>query len=151
MLFTGETERSIDEKSRISIPAEMRAGFTSGIVYASPGGNNSIWLSPEETFEQKASSLGQSLYPDEDEMDFEQILFSQSRRLEIDKQGRIRLPDALLELAEIQGQAYVIGVGDHLEILNHSVWEKKRESNLAKLRDIMKRARSKGNRGSNNS
>jgi MraZ protein len=150
MLFTGETERSIDEKSRISIPAEMRTAFSSGIVYASPGGNDSIWLSPEGTFEQKASLLGQSLYPDEDMMDFEQIYFSQSRRLEIDKQGRIRLPETLLEKAEIHGQAYVIGVGDHLEILNHSAWEKKREANLSKLREIMKRLRSKDS-GSPNS
>ncbi|MBC8309333.1 MAG: hypothetical protein ISR75_02930 [Phycisphaerales bacterium] len=144
MLFTGETERSIDEKSRISLPAEMRVGFCSGIVYASPGANDTIWLSPEATFEKKASSLEQSLLPDEDEMEFEQILFSQSRRLEIDKQGRIRLPDTLLELAGIANQAYVLGVGDHLEVLNHASWAAKKVENLAKLREIMKRARKKG-------
>ena len=144
MLFTGETERSIDEKSRISLPAEMRAGFCSGIVYASPGANDTIWLSPEATFEKKASSLEQSLLPDEDEMEFEQILFSQSRRLEIDKQGRIRLPDTLLALAGIANQAFVLGVGDHLEVLNHASWSAKKLKNLAKLREIMKRARKKG-------
>ena len=144
MLFTGETERSIDEKSRISLPAEMRAGFCSGIVYASPGPNDTIWLSPEATSETKASSLEQHLLPDEDVMDFEQILFSQTRRLEIDKQGRIRLPDTLLSLAGVSDQAFVLGVGDHVEVLNHANWSVKRVENLAKLREIMKRARKKG-------
>jgi MraZ protein len=144
MLFTGETERSIDEKSRISLPSEMRDGFASGIVYASPGPNDTIWLSPESTFEKKANSLEQSLLPDEDAMEFEQILFSQSRRIELDKAGRIRLPDTLLSLAGISKQAFVLGVGDHLEVLNHATWDAKREANLAKLKDIMKRARTKG-------
>ena len=144
MLFTGETERSIDEKLRISLPSEMREGFASGVVYASPGPNDTIWLSPAHTFEKKANSLEQSLLPDEDAMEFEQILFSQSRRIEIDKAGRIRLPDALLSLAGIAQQAYVIGVGDHLEVLNHENWNAKRTENLAKLREIMKRARQKG-------
>ena len=147
MKFTGETERSIDEKLRISLPSEMREGFASGVVYASPGPNDTIWLSPEHTFEKKANSLEQSLLPDEDAMEFEQILFSQSRRIEIDKAGRIRLPEALLSLAGIAQQAYVIGVGDHLEVLNHENWNAKRTENLAKLREIMKRARQKG--GSN--
>ena len=141
MLFTGETERSIDDKSRLSLPAEMREGFSSGIVYASPGPNDTIWLSPEHIFEKKANSLEQSLLPDEDAMEFEQILFSQSRRIEIDKAGRIRLPDTLLSLAGIGHQAFVLGVGDHLEVLNHESWNAKRAENLAKLRDIMKRAR----------
>jgi division/cell wall cluster transcriptional repressor MraZ len=122
----------------------MREGFASGVVYASPGPNDTIWLSPEHTFEKKANSLEQSLLPDEDAMEFEQILFSQSRRIEIDKAGRIRLPEALLSLAGIAQQAYVIGVGDHLEVLNHENWNAKRTENLAKLREIMKRARQKG-------
>ncbi len=144
MLFTGETERSIDEKYRISLPAEMREGFISGIVYASPGPNDSIWLSPEETFEKKANLLEQSLLPDEDAMEFEQILFSQSRRIEIDKAGRIRLPEMLLSLAGIANQAFILGVGDHLELLNQTSWNAKRKENLAKLREIMKRVQRKG-------
>jgi len=147
VLFTGETERSIDEKQRLSLPADFREGFSSGIVYASPGPNDSIWLSPEETFEKKANLLEQSLLPDEDAMEFEQILFSQSRRIEIDKAGRIRLPENLLLLADIANQAYVLGVGDHLEILNQQRWSEKRNENIAKFLEIMKRVQRKSGGG----
>ena len=148
MLFTGELERSIDEKLRISIPSEMRSGFTTGpapnIVYAAPGPNIAIWLWPEQTFVNMAMSFEQSLLPDEDVMDFEQVLFSQSRRIELDKAGRIRLPDALLTLAGISKQAVILGVRDHLELRDPESWDQMREEKLSKLKEIMLRARKQG-------
>jgi len=137
MIFTGETERAIDDKHRISVPAEMRAGFPSGVLYAAPGANEAIWLWPEETFELKAGTLAQSLLPDEDVMEFEQILFSQSRRIEIDKAGRIRLPEALLSMAQICHQAVVLGVNDHLEIVDAAAWQTIREKNLPNIPGIL--------------
>ena len=148
MLFTGESERSIDQKLRVSIPSEMRAGFAIGsgsnIVYAAPGPDGSVWLWPETTFEKMASLFEQSLLPDEDVMDFEQLLFSQSRRIEIDKAGRIRLPEALLQLADISEQVIVLGVRDHLELRNPSVWNASKEDKLSSLRQLMARARKQG-------
>ena len=152
MLFTGDTERSIDDKHRLTIPTEMRIGFVMGVgpsvVYASPGPTGGVWLWPEATFESMANSFEQSLLPDENVMEFEQILFSQSRRLEIDKAGRIRLPEALLQFASIGTQAVVIGVRDHLEIREPAQWNVLREENLAKLTQIMLRARGQGQRSS---
>ncbi len=139
MLFTGETPRSIDEKQRISVPTDMREGFSSGFLYASPGPMGAIWLSPEHVFEKKASAMEHTLFPDEDVMEFEQILFSQSRRIEIDKQGRIRLPESLLELAELKGRAHIIGVGDHVEVMNEQQWEAVK-AKRPKLHEYMARA-----------
>ncbi len=129
----------------------MRIGFTMGagpsVVYASPGPTGGVWLWPEATFELMANSFEQSLLPDESVMEFEQILFSQSRRLEIDKAGRIRLPEALLKFASVGSQAVVIGVRDHLEIRDPAQWNAVRDENLAKLSQIMLRARGKNGNG----
>jgi MraZ protein len=130
----------------------MRSGFAAGsgpnIVYASPGPNTAIWLWPEATFEAMANSFEQSLLPDEDVMDFEQVLFSQSRRIEIDKVGRIRLPEALLSLAQITDHVVILGVRDHLELRDANSWSELRDQKLSKLRDTMIRARQQGIRGS---
>ena len=151
MLFTGEIDRSIDDKLRVSIPTEMRSGFATGagpsIVYAAPGPNTSIWLWPEATFESNANLFEQSLLPDEDLMDLEQILFSQTRRIEIDKVGRIRLPEALLNLAQITDHVVILGARDHLELRDATTWAELREQKLSELRDIMKRAKQQGVRG----
>jgi MraZ protein len=147
MLFTGTTERSIDDKHRLSVPTEMRCGFAMGsgpsVVYASPGVAGCICLWPEATFEALSTSFEQSLLPDEDVMEYEQILFSQSRRLEIDKAGRIRIPETLLEFAEIGSLAVVIGVRDHLELRNPERWNASVEEKLSKLPEILSRARNR--------
>ena len=82
--------------------------------------------------------------PDENVMDFEQILFSQSRRIELDKAGRIRLPEILLQVADISGQTVILGVRDHLELRNPISWNQMREDKLSKLKEIMLRARIQG-------
>ena len=134
----------------------MRCGFAVGsgpsVVYASPGAAGCICLWPEATFEALSNSLDNSLLPDEDEMEFEQILFSQSKRLEIDKAGRIRLPESLLEFAGIKSQAVVIGVRDHLEIRDPDQWNTSLDEKLPKLPQILARARSRrrAGKGGNN-
>ena len=152
MLFTGNIERSIDDKHRLSIPTEMRCGFAMGsgqsVVYASPGGAGCICLWPEATFEAMSNSLDQSLLPDEEVMEYEQLLFSQTRRIEIDKAGRIRLPETLLEFANIGSQAVVIGVRDHLEISNPDQWNASLDEKLPKWQQILAQARSRRRAGS---
>jgi MraZ protein len=147
MLIVGETERSIDEKQRISIPKEMREFFAMengpSIVYATPGANGSIWLYPKAAFESRANVMESSLLPNEDEMELEQILFSQTTRLEIDRTGRIRLPEMLLSFAGIDGQAIILGVRDHLAVVNPKSWEVMKQDGLPKLKEIMARIRSK--------
>jgi DNA-binding transcriptional regulator/RsmH inhibitor MraZ len=113
MLIVGETERSIDEKQRISIPKEMREFFAMengpSIVYATPGANGSIWLYPKAAFESRANVMESSLLPNEDEMELEQILFSQTTRL----------------------------------VVNPKSWEVMKQDGLPKLKEIMARIRSK--------
>jgi MraZ protein len=147
MLIVGETARSIDEKQRISIPKEMREFFVMenglSIVYATPGANGSIWLYPKAAFESRANVMENSLLPNEDEMELEQILFSQTTRLEIDKSGRIRLPEVLLSFVGIDAQAILLGVRDHIEVVNPQNWVEQKREGLPKLKEIMARIRNK--------
>ena len=62
MAFLGEYEHSIDAKQRLAIPAEVRdllhpESHGSAFV-AAPGGNGSLWLWPEKTFETLSQELG---------------------------------------------------------------------------------------------
>jgi len=77
-------------------------------------------------------------------MEYEQLLYSQSRRIEIDKAGRIRLPESLLEYAGIGSQAIVIGVRDHIEIRDPKEWKATLKEKLPKLHKILSQARSQG-------
>lgn len=146
MLFTGEYEHAIDAKQRLAIPAEVRAQLERAeqelVLYAVPGPNGAIWLWPDRTFQEIALEVDSSLLPEEDTMVFEELLFSQAARLEIDSAGRVRVPERLLRMAGIEGTATVLGVKDHLELREPKAWaDRKTRVLLAEQGAIMMRAR----------
>jgi MraZ protein len=145
VLFTGEYEHTIDAKQRLAIPAEIRARLKPELhgeaFYLVPGPNGALWMWPERTFEQMAGALEQSLLPGEELMDFEELMFSQAARLELDKAGRVRLPERLLAMAQISSAVAVLGVKDHLELRDGEQWRSRRADKLAQQGEIMLRAR----------
>ena len=103
MIFTGEHEFTIDAKQRLAVPAEIRttleaAGHGTGL-YVMPGPNGALWIWPERTFEEMTGAIDASLLPAEETMDYEELLFPQAARLELDKSGRVRVPERLLRRA----------------------------------------------------
>ncbi len=145
VLFTGEYEHTIDTKQRLAIPAEVRGQLESEkhseILYLAPGFNGTLWLWPEKTFERMTSAAEATLLPGEEMMQFEELIFPQSRRLEIDGSGRVRIPLDMLTEFGLGETVVILGMKDHLELRDPAEWKQQRQQNLAKRRDIMLRAR----------
>ena len=146
MLFTGEYEHALDSKHRLAIPAEIRSEMERAehapTFYLVPGANGCPWLWPESTFARMAKAMSQdSLLPPEELMDFEEFMFSQSTRLEIDKTGRIRLPERVIQQHGLSERVMILGVNDHLELRHPDAWREKLERNYQRQSEIMLRAR----------
>ena len=145
VLFTGEYEHTIDAKHRVAIPSDIRSRLSperhGEAFYLAPGPDTSLWLWPEKTFEDLASASEQSLLPDEDLMEFEELLYSQSSRAELDSAGRIRIPERLMKLAGLGSSVMILGVKDHLELRDPAAWTARRDEKLAKQAEIVMRAR----------
>ncbi len=145
MLFTGEYEYTIDAKQRLAIPADIRSRLnpdTDGrAFYLVPGANGALWMWPEKTFEEMAGAVDPSLLPPDEMMEFDEFLFSQAARLEIDKAGRVRLPERLLRLIDVESSVVILGVKDHLELRSPADWEARRRQQFAQQDAIMLRAR----------
>lgn len=145
MLLLGEHEFTIDAKQRLAIPAEIRAALKpevhgEGLIVA-PGSNGTLWLWPEKTFEQMASAQERSFLEDEDTMEFEREMFSQSARLELDSAGRVRLPERLLKQYGLAGNVVILGVRDHLELVDPVNWAAHRAAQQSRQPEIWRRAR----------
>lgn len=145
MLFTGDYEHTIDAKQRLAIPSEIRSRMSPEVhgesLYLVPGANGALWLWPEKTFERMASAMEQSLLPGEEMMEFEELMFPQSRRLEIDKAGRVRIPESMLAEYGLGQTVVILGMKDHLELRDPAQWKTQRQQRLAKQAEIMVRAR----------
>ena len=145
MLFTGEFEHTIDAKLRLAIPADIRNRLDDNLhgtgFYVAPGMANTLWLWPQLTFEHMAMATEASLLPDEDLQGFDEFLYSQAAFVEMDKTGRIRIPERLLQLANLGTQVTLLGVKDHLELRDPDRWAQQRQDKLASQNEIMMRAR----------
>ncbi len=147
MIFTGEHEHTIDDKQRVAIPSAIRArlnpekhgeGF-----YLVTGPNGALWIWPEREFERIADQLERSLMPSEEALDFDEVTFPDATHVEMDKVGRIRIPERMLGRAGFRTGANVLIVGmrDHLELRDPAEWERTRSEREARRREIYLRAR----------
>ncbi|MSR19232.1 MAG: hypothetical protein EXS00_08770 [Phycisphaerales bacterium] len=152
MLFLGEYLHALDSKQRLAIPAEMRDVMNPmihGVAFiAVPTAAASLSLWPEKTFEQLASSLGGSLMPDENLIEFERSFFSQAARLLIDSAGRVRIPDRQLSKLGLAGNVMILGVRDHVEVCTPESWKAEQTIAAPNYAEVMRKARAAlNNRG----
>jgi len=132
VVFTGTYEHAIDAKNRLAIPAEIRAQIQrhSGTgegepvdLYVTLTEGQALALYPADAFEQRAQELDNSSLDADELLNYERLFFSMARRVEIDKQGRVRLPDSLLRQAGLSGDVVLLGVKDHLEVRDRDAWQ----------------------------
>jgi MraZ protein len=50
------------------------------------------------------------------------LFYAQAQRVEVDRQGRVRVPQSLARLAALQNEIVLLGVRDHLEIWDSALW-----------------------------
>jgi MraZ protein len=126
MVLTGSFARTLDEKLRVAIPKELReaAGLSpGGVVYATQGTDGSLALYPEKSFSQLADRLSAGSPTAPDSRDFNRLFFANARRLEVDSQGRVRIPSELAARAGLAKDAVLLGVRDYLELWDQQRWE----------------------------
>ena len=126
MLLTGTFRRTLDDKLRVAIPKSLRdiMGHPQRpVAYLAPGTDGSLVLYTEEAFLRLAQVLSASSPTGEDVRAFSRLFYAQAQPVEIDRQGRIRVPPELAKLAGLEKDVVLLGVRDHLELWDQSRWE----------------------------
>ena len=151
MTFTDAHERTIDAKGRIQIPAQVRESLESAqqhrILYLVPGARTgTLSLYPASEFEQMVRYMDNEPIPDQDALTFQQLFYSMASRLEMDKQGRIVLPERILKRAGIGHEVMLTGAGSHLDLWNRTVYEEFLDKNWSRWAEIQQEARAASRR-----
>ncbi len=126
MLLTGSFRRSIDEKLRIAIPKRLRIALEcpkGAALYVAPGTDDSLALYTEEAFSQLAERLAGVSPTQKDVRAYMRLFFARAAQVEIDGQGRIRIPQELADLAQLSKEVILLGVQDHMELWAAGRWE----------------------------
>ena len=150
MVFTGTYEHTIDAKNRLAIGRELRSqiqraldsdGGKRIVLYVVPGGPGpagpTLRLYTESAFEQLAAQLDESQLDAKQLLEYEEILFSMARSVEIDKQGRVLLPQSLIARVQLGSEVVLVGAKDHIVVRDRTAWTAYFEQKLAENPQIL--------------
>jgi len=128
MLFTGIYELTIDPKNRLSIPAGIRAAMDprqdGTRLYLVPGDRKgTLSLYGDVYFERFVERRHAAVKRTKQRRDFEAVFYSMATPLEIDKQGRVVLPQRWLDFVGFGREVTLTGTRDHLSLWNRTDYD----------------------------
>lgn len=139
MVFTGTYEHAIDAKHRLAIPSDIRRELQRGlgtsegdtvVLYCVLGGTDALCLYTEPGYQRLADELRHSDIDPVELLDYEEVFYANSKRIEMDSAGRVRLPENLLKQTGLSGEIVLAGAGDHLKIRDRAAWASRLDSVL---------------------
>lgn len=138
-MFRGLSSGQIDAKGRITIPANYRTLMmeesSGSLVVTIDTEQRCLLLYPFpawQIIEEKLESLP-SFQPAARRI--QRLLMGHATELELDRQGRILLPNLLREYANLDKTVVLVGQGKKIEIWSEPLWEDARITWLAESMD----------------
>ncbi|HMN11886.1 MAG TPA: division/cell wall cluster transcriptional repressor MraZ [Bellilinea sp.] len=128
-MFLGQFEHNVDEKGRVTIPSQYRDELD-GSAYVTRGFDQNLWVLPSAKFLQLAESIAVTNMTDSDGRDFRRWIFSSAAKVEVDRAGRILIPQFLRAYGKLQESAMVVGNGTYFEIWDPAMWAKHEEEQM---------------------
>jgi len=122
-MFIGEYQHNIDEKGRLAVPVKFRNELAKGAV-VTRGIDNCLFLYPQKDWEQLAEKLSKLPISKANTRAFARLMLAGAMDCEVDKQGRIILPDYLRKYASVKKKVVIAGLYNRLEIWDEEVWNK---------------------------
>lgn len=127
-MFLGQYEHTIDEKGRMTIPSGYR-DLLDGSAFVTRGFDQNLLVLPPDKFHQLAESISDASMTGSDGRDFRRWIFSSASRVDVDKAGRILIPQFLRTFAGLGSDAVVVGNGTYFEIWSSDQWSQHEAAN----------------------
>jgi MraZ protein len=121
-MLLGEYEHTIDDKNRVTLPAKFRPAFVDGVILTR-GYEGCVEAYAPSHWTERVEGRLDALDPLSGEARaVRRFTFSGASDEQLDKQGRVTLPPALIRHARLDREIVVAGVHDHLEIWDRAAW-----------------------------
>ena len=142
-MLLGEYEHTLDDKNRLTLPAKFRRAFADGIV-VTRGMDGCLYAYTRDDWSRLVASRLATLDPlSQEARRMQRFFFSAATEAELDKQGRVMLPAALLEHGGLGRDVVVAGVNDHLEIWDRAAWRRELAEVEGSAEDVAERLASR--------
>ncbi|HVN54072.1 MAG TPA: division/cell wall cluster transcriptional repressor MraZ [Anaerolineaceae bacterium] len=122
LMFLGQYVHSFDDKSRLTVPARYRELIADGAFVVQGLDRNLMVLTPAafEIIYQRIMAMNLT---DPTARLLRRVILGNASQLDVDKSGRILIPQQLREFAGLDGEAVLVGQGDYFEIWAPKLWQ----------------------------
>ena len=120
-MFLGQFQHSLDDKGRLMIPARFR-DLLAGGAFITQGFDKCLMVMTETYFKQVYDRVEAMNLADANARSLRRLLLSNAYPVEVDKVGRILVPQNLRTFLQIEGEAIVAGQGEYFEVWKPAEW-----------------------------
>ncbi|PDW01293.1 division/cell wall cluster transcriptional repressor MraZ [Candidatus Chloroploca asiatica] len=121
-MFLGEFEHVIDDKGRVAIPARFREALGERFVLTR-GFELCLQAFPLMMWEQLATKVDRLPLGSPQARNMRRILFAPAAEVELDRQGRIVIPQGLREYAGLAEEVLITGMNTYFEVWSRTQWQ----------------------------
>lgn len=121
-MLIGEYKHSLDDKKRLAIPAKWRRELGRQIVITK-GLDHCLFVYTLREWKALAMKLAGPSPLRADTRSFNRFMLAGAAECEIDRMGRVVIPDYLKEFAGLGNRTVIAGVHNRLEIWDEARWQ----------------------------
>jgi MraZ protein len=137
-MFIGEYSHNLDDKGRLAVPVKFRSELSKGAV-VTRGLDNCLFLYTKKEWEKLAEKLALLPFSQANSRAFARLMLAGAMDVEVDKQGRIILPEYLRKFAGLTKATVIAGLYSRLEIWDQEAWNKYKVQTESQSSEIAER------------
>jgi len=120
-MFIGEYSHTIDSKKRLAVPSKFRNELGNKAV-VTRGLDKCLFIYPLKAWKDLAQKLGTLPVGEAGTRSFIRLMLAGATDVDVDRQGRILLPDYLKGYAALKKSVTIAGLYNRLEIWDEKKW-----------------------------
>lgn len=121
-MFIGEYQHNLDSKGRVAIPVKYRRDLGAGAIITR-GLDRCLFIFGIKEWEILAQKLNAMPFAKADVRAFTRSLLAGAMDVQLDKQGRILIPDYLRSYSNLKKQVVISGAYSRIEIWDTQSWQ----------------------------
>ena len=134
-MFIGEYKHNLDTKGRLAIPSKFRDDLKGGAV-VTRGLDNCLTLYTLNQWQIIADQLSKLPISNPNARAFTRLMLAGAMVVDIDKAGRIVIPQYLRKFANLSGAVVIAGLNTRIELWNEKDWQVYQEKAEGEAGDI---------------
>lgn len=121
-MLIGTYTHDLDPKKRLTLPSKWRNDLGKKVVVTN-GLDNSLFIFSIKEWDRVAEKLSISGFGNKDTRDFNRFMLGNAFETDVDKSGRIVIPDSLKSFAKLSDKIVLAGMHARVEVWNEDAWK----------------------------